>query len=166
MPSRGKLPPQILLVPSHLGIGNLRNLFRRARSPVQLFQPLEQLTAAGLASRTVFTIWTVDSHAGQQETDSTSHAHKPPAVRSARLAGTDTRSLSANARTRATWGYKLATLCPLADRHGDPALAPHLGHGTDVKSGFIREPHAETRGEGKPSLGPLDYLPSEGSKRR
>ena len=93
------------------------------------------------------TVWIVDSQAGQQITDSASPVHIPPAVRNARLAVSDTPFFSTNARTRATWGYKAAILCPRAERHGVPALAPHLGHGTVVKSGFIPGPCAETQGE-------------------
>jgi len=95
----------------------------------------------------MLTVWTVESQAGQQVTDSASQVHKPPAIRSVRLAVRDTRFFSTNARTRATWGYKAATLRPLEDRHGDPAVAPHMGHGTVVKSGFIRGPVRGDQGE-------------------
>ena len=41
------------------------------------------------------------------------------------------------------WGYAAAIWRPPADRQGDPAVAPHLGHGTALKLGFIS---AKTRG--------------------
>lgn len=91
----------------------------------------------------MFTVGTVDSQAGQQVTDSTSHAHKPPAARRVRLADKDARCFSANARTRSMWGYASAILRPPVDWQDDPAGAPHLGHRTNLKLGLIQ---ARTRG--------------------
>ena len=62
--SRGKLRALIPIILHCLGIGDPHNLFRLERSPVQLFKPLQQVTATPLASITMLTVWTVDSQAG------------------------------------------------------------------------------------------------------
>jgi hypothetical protein len=136
-----------------LGIGDLHDLFlipilerMRLRSPAQLFKPLSHLTPAHLTSITVFTVWAVNSQARQQVADATSQVHnRPPTFSknwlstalSVGLAASDARTFSKNTRMRATCECPAGILFPPADRHSDPAVALHLGHGIVVKSAFI-----------------------------
>ena len=53
-------------------------LSERVRAPVQLFKALLQLTPAHFASIAMFTVWVVDSQAGQQVTNPTSQVHTTP----------------------------------------------------------------------------------------
>ena len=94
------------------------------------------LAPATLGRITTFTIWTVDSEQRQEVTNPTSQVHKSPAARSVSLRASKIRSVSANKRTRLMWGYAEAILWPLADWHGAPVDAPHVGHCTTLKLGF------------------------------
>ena len=85
----------------------------------------------------MFTVGVVDLQAGQQVADSGSRGHKAPAAPSVRLGGADALFFSTKARTRSMWGYAAAIGRPAADLQGEPAVAPHLGHGTALKLGFM-----------------------------